>query len=160
VAPTCPRPIAGQVYLEALTNSDKGRGIEGAQVFIFKEGLSATEAAADDTVTRNEVIATGLSDASGLYRTDAAIPRGRAYSVIIIARGYRPIVADEGIDVPSGATNPYQVDATLETVRRPVRLICRFTGRSKLPQHSGRTPVLPKRTMPPSTSRTGFWRAV
>jgi bacillolysin/thermolysin len=103
-----------QVYLQGyVTNSDTGRGIDGAQVFIIKEGLSATEAAADDTVTRNEVIATGLSDASGLYRTDAAIPRGRTYSVIIIARGYRPIVADDGIEVPSGATNPYQVDATL-----------------------------------------------
>ena len=103
-----------QVYLQGnVTNSDTGRGIEGAQVFIIKEGLSATQAAADDTVTRNEVIATGLSDASGLYRTDAAIPRGKTYSVIIIARGYRPIVADDGIEVPSGATNPYQVDATL-----------------------------------------------
>jgi hypothetical protein len=103
-----------QVYLQGyVTNSDTGRGIEGVQVFIIKEGLSATQAAADDTVTRNEVIATGLSDASGLYRTDAAIPRGRTYSVIIIARGYRPIVADDGIEVPSGATNPYQVDATL-----------------------------------------------
>ena len=103
-----------QVYLQGnVTNSDTGRGIEGAQVFILKEGLSATDAAADDTVTRNEVIASGVSDASGLYRTDGAIPRGKTYSVIIIARGYRPIVADDGIEVPSGATNPYQVDATL-----------------------------------------------
>jgi hypothetical protein len=103
-----------QVYLQGnVTNSDTARGIEGAQVFILKEGLSATDAAADDTVTRNEVIATGLSDASGLYRTDAAIPRGKTYSVIVIAKGYRPIVADDGIDVPSDATNPYQVDATM-----------------------------------------------
>jgi len=103
-----------QVYLQGyITNSDTGRGIEGAQVFIVKEGLSATDAAADDTVTRNEVVASAVSDASGLYRTDAAIPRGRTYSVIIIARGYRPIVADDGIEVPSDATNPYQVDATL-----------------------------------------------
>ncbi len=103
-----------QVYLQGnITNSDTGRGIEGAQVFILKEGLSATDAAADDTVTRNEVIASGVSDASGLYRTDVAIPRGKTYSVIIIARGYRPIVADDGIDVPSSATNPYQVDATM-----------------------------------------------
>jgi hypothetical protein len=42
-----------------------------------------------------------------------AIPRGRTYSVIIIARGYRPIVADDGIDVPASAANPYQVDATM-----------------------------------------------
>jgi hypothetical protein len=103
-----------QVYLQGnVTNSDTGRGIEGAQVFILKEGLSATEAAADDTVTRNEVIASGVSDASGFYRTDVAIPRGKTYSVIVIAKGYRPIVADDGIDVPSNATNPYQVDATM-----------------------------------------------
>jgi bacillolysin len=103
-----------QVYVEGtIANSDTKRGIEGAQVFILKEGLSATDAAADDTVTRNEVIASGVSDASGLYRTDVAIPRGKTYSVIIIARGYRPVVADNGIDVPSNATNPYQVDATL-----------------------------------------------
>jgi hypothetical protein len=103
-----------QVYLQGnVTNSDTGRGIEGAQVFILKEGLSATDAAADDTVSRNEVIATGLSDASGFYRTDAAIARGKTYSVIVIARGYRPIIADDGVDVPSDATNPYQVDATM-----------------------------------------------
>ena len=103
-----------QVYLQGnVTNSDTGRGIEGAQVFILKEGLSASDAAADDTVTRSEVAASGVSDAAGFYRTDVAIPRGKTYSVIIIARGYRPIVADDGIAVPATATNPYQVDATL-----------------------------------------------
>jgi len=103
-----------QVFLQGnVTNSDTKRGIEGAQVFILKEGLSATDAAADDTVTRNEVIASGVSDASGLYQTDVAIPRGKTYSVIVIAKGYRPIIADDGINIPSDATNPYQVDATL-----------------------------------------------
>jgi hypothetical protein len=103
-----------QVYLEGnVTNSDTGRGIEGAQVFILKEGLSATEAAADDTVSRSEVIASGVSDASGFYRTDTAIPRGKTYSVIVIARGYRPIIADDGIDIPASASNPYPVDATM-----------------------------------------------
>ena len=75
--------------------------------------VTATDAAADDTVTRTEVIATGISDAAGLYQTDVAIPRGKTYSVIVIAKGYRPIIADEGIDIPSDATNPYQVDATM-----------------------------------------------
>jgi Zn-dependent metalloprotease len=103
-----------QVYLEGtVTNSDTGRGIKGAQVFIIKAGLSATAAAADDTVTRSEVAASGVSDASGFYRTDVALPRGQTYSVIVIASEYRPIVADDGMDVPSNATNPYQVDVTL-----------------------------------------------
>ncbi len=103
-----------QVYLQGtVTNSDTKRGIEGAQVFILKEGLSATDAAADDTVSSSEVIASGVSDASGFYRTDVAVPRGKTYSAIVIARGYRSIVADDGIDVPADATNPYQVDATM-----------------------------------------------
>ncbi len=103
-----------QVYLEGtVANSDTGRGLEGAQVFILKEGLSATDAAADDTVTRDEVAASGVSDASGFYRTDVALPRGKTYSVIVIARGYRSIVADDGLDVPADATNPYQVDVTM-----------------------------------------------
>jgi Zn-dependent metalloprotease len=103
-----------QVYLEGtVTNSDTDRGIEGAQVFIIKAGLSATDAAADDTVQRSEVIASGVSDASGFYRTDVAIPRGKTYSAIVIASGYRPIVADDGITVPPNATNPYQVDVTM-----------------------------------------------
>jgi Zn-dependent metalloprotease len=113
--PTTPKTKSqDQVFVEGtIANSDTGRGIEGAQVFILKEGLSASDAADDDTVTRNEVIASGVSDASGFYRTDVAIPRGKTYSAIVIAKGYRPIIADDGIDIPADATNPYQVDATM-----------------------------------------------
>ena len=28
-----------------------------------------------------------------------AIPRGKTYSAIVIAKGYRPIIADDGIDI-------------------------------------------------------------
>jgi bacillolysin/thermolysin len=103
-----------QVYVQGnVTNSDTSRGIEGAQIFILKPGLSATEAAADDTVSRSEIVASAVSDAQGFYRTDVAVQRGQVYSVIVIARGHRPIVADDGIDIPANATNPYIVDATL-----------------------------------------------
>ena len=102
------------VYLEGnVTNADTERGIEGAQVFILRPGLSATDAAADDTVSRSEVIASGVSDAQGFYRTDTPITRGQTYSAIVIARGYRPILADDGIEVPGDATNPYRVNATM-----------------------------------------------
>ena len=113
--PTTPKTKSqDQVYVQGdVTNSDTGRGIEGAQVFIIKPGLSATDAAADDTVSRSEVIASAVSDAQGFYRTDVPIQRGQTYSVIVIAKGYRPIVADDGIDIPGNATNPYSVDATM-----------------------------------------------
>jgi bacillolysin len=117
--PAAPQPSAqNAVYIAGtMTNVDTGRGVEGAQVYVMKPGLSATRAAADDTITRDEVIATGTSDANGYYQSEAAIPIGQTYSVIIIARGFRPIIADDGMDIPADATNPFPVDAQLRRSR-------------------------------------------
>ncbi len=117
-APSAPQAAANSVYLQGnIVDADTRRGVEGAQVFIMKPGLSASDAAADDQVTRSEIIAQAISDANGFYQTDVALPVGRAYSAIIIARGYRPIVADDGIEIPQNATNPFSVDATLRRSR-------------------------------------------
>ncbi|MGB8647026.1 MAG: M4 family metallopeptidase [Anaerolineae bacterium] len=115
--PTAPQTNSQNlVYVQGtIKSSATGRGIEGAQFFIIKPGLTATDAAADDSVTRDEIITMGTSDANGLYQTDQAIPRGQKYSVIVIANGYRSIVADNGINLPANAQNPYQVDATLSS---------------------------------------------
>ncbi len=117
--PAAPQPTANNsVYIAGtIDNADTGRGIEGAQVFVIKQGLSATQAVADDTITRNEVLATGTSDAKGYYQSDKAIPIGQTYSVVIIGRGFRPIVADDGVDIPANASNPFPVDATLRRSR-------------------------------------------
>jgi hypothetical protein len=83
------------------------------QVFILRPGLSAEDAAADDTVSDDEVITYGVSDGNGYYRTNEAIPRGQRYSVIVVARGYRPILADDGIEIERDARNPVTADAEL-----------------------------------------------
>lgn len=117
-APSAPQSSSGSVYVQGtIANSDTRRGIQGAQVFIMKPGVSASDAAADDQVTRSEIIAMAVSDANGFYQTDVALPVGRAYSVIIIASGFRPIVADDGIELPNGAENPYDVNATMRKSR-------------------------------------------
>jgi len=117
-APSAPQAAANSVYLQGnIVDSDTQRGVSGAQVFIMKPGVSATQAAEDDQVTRSEIIASAVSDDNGLYQTDVALPTGRAYSVIIIANGYRPIVADDGITIPQNAQNPFSVDATLRRSR-------------------------------------------
>lgn len=106
------------VYLQGrITNADTGRGIEGAQVFILNPGVSATQAAADDSITANEVLTLGTTDSNGVYQTQAPVPFGQAYSIIVVARGFRPIVADNGITVPNGASNPFPVNATLRRSR-------------------------------------------
>jgi hypothetical protein len=117
--PAAPQPTANNsVYIAGtIDNADTGRGVEGAQVFVLKPGVSATQAVADDTITRDEVLATGTTDAKGYYQSDTAILIGQTYSVVIIGRGFRPIVADDGVEVPTDAENPFPVDATLRRSR-------------------------------------------
>jgi len=117
--PAAPQPTTNNTVFIAGTidNADTGRGVEGAQVFLLKRGVSATQAVADDRITRDEVIATGTTDANGYYESDAAVPINQTYSVVIIGRGFRPIVADNGVPIPANATNPFPVDATLRRSR-------------------------------------------
>lgn len=117
-APSAPQAAANSVYVKGtIANADTGRGVSGAQVFIMKPGISASQAAADDQVTRSEVIASAVTDGSGVYQTDVALPVGQTYSVIIIASGFRPIVADDGMNIPAGASNPHTINATLRKSR-------------------------------------------
>ena len=109
-----PSQTGNSVTLQGtIKSSVTGRGIEGAKIFIMRPGLSATDAAADDTITDDEVLTSGVSDASGLYQADAPLDRGKTYSAIVIAGGFRPIIADDGIKIPSNATDPYTINATL-----------------------------------------------
>jgi Zn-dependent metalloprotease len=97
----------------AITDVNTGRGIEGAQIFIIRPGISASQAAADDNLTADEVLTVGTADRQGLLQSEQPIPRGQSYGVIVFARGYRPIVADGEMNVPANASNPYRVDAQL-----------------------------------------------
>lgn len=118
-APSAPQTSnVEQVYVQGyIKNADTGRGIEGAQFFIIRPGLSASAAAADDKVTASEVLTYGVSDANGLYQTQAPIPRGATYSVIVLARGFRSIIADDGMPVPANAPNPFVTNANLRPAR-------------------------------------------
>jgi Zn-dependent metalloprotease len=115
VAAPAPQPAsADQVFIEGtVTDANTGRGIEGAQVFIMQPGLSASDAAADDTVAGDEVITYGVTDGNGFYRSGEAIPRGQVYSAIVIASDYRPIIADDGVEIPPDADNPLVADAQM-----------------------------------------------
>jgi bacillolysin/thermolysin len=107
-----------QVYLQGqAVDSDTGRGVSGAQLFFLKPGLSASDAAADDNITSDEVLTVGTADDNGFYRSEAPVQRGQVYSVIVVARGYRAIVADDAVEVPNNASNPFQVDATMRRSR-------------------------------------------
>jgi Zn-dependent metalloprotease len=113
-------PTSGQnlVYIQGvIVDADTRRGVAGAQVLVLRPDLTASQAAADDNVTADEVISVGLSDGNGFYQIEPPIERGQVYSVIILAPNYRPIVADGGFQIPPDATNPVQIDAEMRRVR-------------------------------------------
>ncbi|TMC50830.1 MAG: M4 family metallopeptidase [Chloroflexi bacterium] len=112
--PETPPTSGNNVFVTGLVKSSvTGRGIEGALFIVLKEGLSASDAAADDNITDDEVLTFGTSDANGTYQTNDAIPAGKTYSVVVIAQGFRPILADDGLKIPSNATNPFKINATM-----------------------------------------------
>ncbi|MDW8403795.1 M4 family metallopeptidase [Chloroflexus sp.] len=118
-APSAP-PVTNNdvVFLQGtVSDADSGRGVRGAQIFILRPGITARQAAADDTLTPDEVLTMAIADDNGGFRTEQPVPRGQSYSVIVVARGYRTILSDGELRVPATATNPYRVDAQMRRSR-------------------------------------------
>lgn len=106
------------VYIQGrVQDADTGRAIAGAQVFVMRPGITARQAAADDQITKSEVLTMGVTDGDGVYRTEAPIPRGQTYSFIVFYRGYRSILADNEVVVPPDAGNPHPVNAVMRRSR-------------------------------------------
>lgn len=113
-----PTANADLVYVQGqIVDASTRRGIEGAQFFVIRPDRSASQAARDDNLTPDEILTFGVTDGQGIFQTQAAVPRGQRYSVIVFAAGYRPIVADGEVDIPANAENPYRVDAQLRRGR-------------------------------------------
>jgi Zn-dependent metalloprotease len=106
------------VYLQGqIVDASTRRGVEGVQFFVIRPGLTASQAAADDNLSADEVLTYGVTDRQGVYQTQEAIPRGQRYSVIVFGSGYRPIIADQEVEIPANASNPHRVDAQLRRGR-------------------------------------------
>lgn len=86
VPSTPPQPVAtGVVIRSRVVDAGSGTGIPGALVGIFKPGSNP------QTVTKEDVIAMGVSDSTGFVQTRPPVPRGAQYPVLIMAKGYQSI---------------------------------------------------------------------
>ncbi|KAB8140294.1 hypothetical protein F8S13_23985 [Chloroflexia bacterium SDU3-3] len=109
---------ADEVFIEGnVQNADTGRAVSGAQVFIIRPELSASQVADDGEVSDDEVLTSAVSDDDGYFRTDSSVPRGKTYSVIVLAGGYRSIVSDDGVEITSDDPNPVQIDIAMRRGR-------------------------------------------
>jgi bacillolysin/thermolysin/neutral peptidase B len=93
-----PQPGGGIEVSGQITDYNTGDGIEGATVFVLDPAITASEAADDGRVTRDEVFSMGVTDRSGYFTLDTPLARDTVYSAIVIADGYYAIIADEAID--------------------------------------------------------------
>jgi Zn-dependent metalloprotease len=111
-------PAGNLVYLRGqIVDASTRRGVEGVQFFVIRPGLTARQAAADDRIAADEILTLGTTDRQGIFQTEAAIPRGQSYGVIVLGAGYRPIIADGEVNIPADARSPYRVDAELRRGR-------------------------------------------
>jgi len=97
---TPPAPItqptaAGVIVQSRIIDAVSGAGIPGALVGVFRPGTNP------QTVTKNDVVATGYADQQGYIQTKPPFQRGGSYPVVIMAKGYQSLSLT--LDVPNNA---------------------------------------------------------
>lgn len=100
--------ISGSVVAQAT-----GKGIAGALVLALKPNVRVQQFA--QSQDRNLVFASAQTDAKGQFTLSPQLPKGSAYSLVVIADGYRDLGIDSGLRVTENA--PEQ--ATLNPIALP-----------------------------------------
>ena len=101
-------PPSGDVAVLQGRVVDAGNGapIQGAGVFVLKPGANVQNPSRDD------FLATSVSDANGLYQTKPPVRRGVRYPIAFLANGYQPIFGTIMVTAGTGEVfriNPVQM---------------------------------------------------
>lgn len=113
VAPAAAAPTIPDVNIVGTVQSadNRRRAISGATIFFLVPGVTTDEFLNDPT--DDLVFAQGVSDADGAYQLNKKLTPGMAYSVVAYKEGYKVVAADD-FEIPIDATNPYEVNVTME----------------------------------------------
>jgi hypothetical protein len=95
-----------------ITDAETGRGIPGAYFAVLQPGVTV----ADFTGDEDQIYTLAETDRRGYYELPLPLVRGETYSMIIVAKGYRPIAEDD-VYVPEDVESPVEVNVTLRRVR-------------------------------------------
>ncbi len=99
-APTAPAERV-TVVQGRIVDAATGAGIQGAGVFVLRPGASP------DSATKQDVIASAVTDGNGFFQVKPAVKAGAAYPVVIMASGYPPVAGT--LDVPAAAPDVLSV---------------------------------------------------
>jgi len=96
----------GVTIVGQLVAADTGKGIAGGMVLIIIPGVKV-KTLTDATMGR-VLYTKAISDGKGFWATDKPLERGASYGVIVLAKGYEPIMVDDG--VAAGMKGPDRFD--------------------------------------------------
>ena len=89
-----------------IVDGDSGRGVDGALVIVLKPNVDVRRFL--QSRRENEVQSSTETDSRGSFKLPQQLPKGQAYSVVVAARGYRPLTVQGALRV--SAQTPEQAD--------------------------------------------------
>jgi serine protease Do len=109
--PAPPAPSADAVtVIGRVVAVDNNQPIRNAFFVVLKPGVRSSEVTQENV--GQKALTVGISNAQGDFRTEAPVPRGARYSIIVFAQGFRPSMADDVLSTePRGGqpvSDPFQ----------------------------------------------------
>jgi hypothetical protein len=100
------------VIVQGLVRDKKTRKpIRGAVILVLKPGVTI-QRFLDRGQKDSDVLTAGQTDSKGKFVIEKALQRGTSYSLIVVARGYKP-VGQDGMQISANDPNPLELTITM-----------------------------------------------
>ncbi len=96
--------VSGQVV-----DSRTGRGIPAALIIALKPGVGVKQFL--QTQSKDLAYTSTRTDASGKFTFPQQLPKGQAYSVIVVAKGYQDLAVESALRITANAPEQAQISA-------------------------------------------------
>lgn len=96
--------VSGQVV-----DSRTGRGISGGLVIALKPGVSVKQFL--QTQSKDLAFTSARTDQNGNFTFPQQLPKGQAYSVIVVAKGYQDLAVESALRITANAPEHAQISA-------------------------------------------------
>jgi hypothetical protein len=91
-----------------IVDADTGRAISGAVILVLEPGVRVRQFLKD--MDESLVAAYGETDRTGAYVIQPPLARGESYGVVVGAKGYEMISADDGFEIGSDTPDAVELD--------------------------------------------------
>jgi hypothetical protein len=96
--------VSGQVV-----DQSNGRGISGAMVIALRPGVRVQEFVQQPRA--DMAFSTARTDQNGRFTFPQQLPKGQAYGLIVVARGYQDLAIESALRIGANAPEQAQISA-------------------------------------------------